>query len=105
MVFFVVGVVAATMAVSKAHAAGNAVDGRDPGVEHERDFAICIKRLGTKEQTLQFQGASEIFFRQRRSLIRQPGLLRDQRDPALKALSTKRVDCLHGGLTAAYNNY
>ena len=74
------------------------IDRRDTRLRHQLDAVVAIEGVRPQPQRLQGHLALQIGFRQRRPLIRQPGLVADQDDPAVETVVAQRGGGLHAAM-------
>ncbi len=71
---------------------------RDAAAEVRLHLVLGEELRRTDEQPLALERAGQVLLRQRRALVRQPGLFADQRQLSREAPAAQRVDGLHGSL-------
>jgi len=66
-----------------------------------RDRVLGKEGRRPDEEPLTLEAAAEVFLRERRALVRRPGLIAHQRELSGETSAPQRVDRLHGGLAAS----
>ncbi len=80
-----------------------AVDCGDPGFQADVDIGRIVKVSGFDVEALCRQFPGQEFFRERRALVRQPGLFADEHDTAVEAFLPQRGHDLSGSVTGSGN--